>query len=249
MSTSTTTAAPAMVDVRGPRFAAWVTTVVIVATLIAAAFSSIAAAVILGVQAVVFAIGARRGPASASLRPGLPAPRRSPSRTRHREGTRAAAEVRPVGRVRVRGGRRRRIRRRHSAARPGRHRLRALRGVPQRGLRHLPGLPDLSARRTVSPLRRPPHNAQTASNRKEFVHGTLRRPGLHRLGREQSRRAEHCLRRGRRGHLAPTTAATSRAQSSWTGRPTCRTRSSATSSTPSSSRSCCPSAASPTTTP
>ncbi|GAC1409128.1 MAG: DUF4395 domain-containing protein [Mycobacterium sp.] len=51
-----------LVDVRGPRFAAWVTTVVIVVTLIAAAFSSIAAAVILGIQAVVFAIGARRGP-------------------------------------------------------------------------------------------------------------------------------------------------------------------------------------------
>ena len=51
-----------LVDVRGPRFAAWVTTGVIVATLIAAAFSSIAAAVILGAQAVVFAIGAWRGP-------------------------------------------------------------------------------------------------------------------------------------------------------------------------------------------
>jgi hypothetical protein len=51
-----------LVDVRGPRFAAWVTTVVIVATLIAAAFSSTAAAVILGVQAAVFAIGAWRGP-------------------------------------------------------------------------------------------------------------------------------------------------------------------------------------------
>ena len=37
MSTNTNTAAPALVDVRGPRFAAWVTTVVIVATLIAAA--------------------------------------------------------------------------------------------------------------------------------------------------------------------------------------------------------------------
>lgn len=50
------------VDVRGPRFAAWVTTAVIVATLLAAATSSIAAAVILGVQAAVFAIGAWRGP-------------------------------------------------------------------------------------------------------------------------------------------------------------------------------------------
>jgi len=62
MSTNTHTAAPALVDVRGPRFAAWVTTVVIVATLIAAGFSSTAAAVILPVQAVVFAIGAWRGP-------------------------------------------------------------------------------------------------------------------------------------------------------------------------------------------
>jgi len=62
MPTNTKTAAPATVDVRGPRFAAWVTTVVIVATLIAAAFSEVAAAVILGVQAVVFAAGAWRGP-------------------------------------------------------------------------------------------------------------------------------------------------------------------------------------------
>jgi hypothetical protein len=50
------------VDVRGPRFAAWVTTAVIVATLLAAAVSPLAAAVILGLQAVVFAIGAWRGP-------------------------------------------------------------------------------------------------------------------------------------------------------------------------------------------
>ena len=62
MSTNTTTAPPDQVDVRGPRFAAWVTTVVIVATLIAAAVSPVAAAVILDFQAVVFAIGAWRGP-------------------------------------------------------------------------------------------------------------------------------------------------------------------------------------------
>jgi hypothetical protein len=61
-TTRATTAPLDQVDVRGPRFAAWVTTAVIVATLIAAGFSSIAAAVILGVQAVVFAIGAWRGP-------------------------------------------------------------------------------------------------------------------------------------------------------------------------------------------
>lgn len=53
---------PQQVDVRGPRFTAWVTTVVIIATLIASAFSNVAAAVILGLQAVVFAIGAAGGP-------------------------------------------------------------------------------------------------------------------------------------------------------------------------------------------
>jgi Domain of unknown function (DUF4395) len=60
MTTNTTT--PDQVDVRGPRFAAWVTTAVIVATLIAAAFSNTAAAVILAFQTVVFAIGAIGGP-------------------------------------------------------------------------------------------------------------------------------------------------------------------------------------------
>lgn len=50
------------VDVRGPRFAAWITSVVLVVTLLVAAFSPPAAAVILGMQAVVFAIGALRGP-------------------------------------------------------------------------------------------------------------------------------------------------------------------------------------------
>jgi hypothetical protein len=62
MSTSTNTSAPEAVDVRGPRFAAWATTAVIIATLLASAVSPIAAAVILGAQTVVFAIGAWRGP-------------------------------------------------------------------------------------------------------------------------------------------------------------------------------------------
>lgn len=53
---------PDQVDVRGPRFAAWVTTAVIVATLLVSAVSPAGAAVILGLQAVVFAIGAWRGP-------------------------------------------------------------------------------------------------------------------------------------------------------------------------------------------
>jgi hypothetical protein len=61
MSTETNGATD-QVDIRGPRFTAWVTTVVIVATLVMSAFSPIGAAVILAAQAVVFAIGAAGGP-------------------------------------------------------------------------------------------------------------------------------------------------------------------------------------------
>ena len=50
------------VDVRGPRFAAWVTTAVLVITLLVSGVNPLAAAVILGLQAVVFAIGAVGGP-------------------------------------------------------------------------------------------------------------------------------------------------------------------------------------------
>ena len=65
MSTSTNTIAPPdQVDVRGPRFAAWVTTVVLVATLLVAAVSPVGAAVLLGGQAAVFALGAWLGPRS-----------------------------------------------------------------------------------------------------------------------------------------------------------------------------------------
>jgi hypothetical protein len=50
------------VDVRGPRFVAWITTIVLVITLIISGVSPLAAAVILGLQAVVFAVGAVGGP-------------------------------------------------------------------------------------------------------------------------------------------------------------------------------------------
>ena len=50
------------VDVRGPRFVAWITTGVLVVTLIVSGVSPLAAAVILGLQAVIFAIGAVGGP-------------------------------------------------------------------------------------------------------------------------------------------------------------------------------------------
>lgn len=62
MSSSNTRAQLDRVDVRGPRFAAWVTTAVLVVTLIVSALSPPAAAIILGLQAAVFAIGALGGP-------------------------------------------------------------------------------------------------------------------------------------------------------------------------------------------
>ncbi|OMC31671.1 hypothetical protein A5740_14625 [Mycobacterium sp. GA-1841] len=64
-STSTRPAAggaPSQVDVRGPRFAAWVTTAVLIATLLVAGVSEPVAAVLLGAQALVFAVGAAGGP-------------------------------------------------------------------------------------------------------------------------------------------------------------------------------------------
>jgi hypothetical protein len=62
MPTNINTSTPDQVDARGPRFAAWVTTAVIVATLLVSAVSPVGAAVLLGGQAAVFAIGAWLGP-------------------------------------------------------------------------------------------------------------------------------------------------------------------------------------------
>lgn len=62
MPSSNTVTQPDLVDVRGPRFAAWVTTGVLVLALIVSAVSPPAAAAILAVQAVIFAIGAAGGP-------------------------------------------------------------------------------------------------------------------------------------------------------------------------------------------
>jgi Domain of unknown function (DUF4395) len=56
------TKTPDQVDVRGPRFAAWVTTGVLVISLLVSGISTSAAAIILGVQAIIFAIGAVAGP-------------------------------------------------------------------------------------------------------------------------------------------------------------------------------------------
>ncbi|WP_433564395.1 DUF4395 domain-containing protein [Nocardia sp. CA-151230] len=50
------------VDVRGPRFAAWITTAVLALVLILAAVSVPAATVLLALQAIVFGLGAAYGP-------------------------------------------------------------------------------------------------------------------------------------------------------------------------------------------
>ncbi|ORV87609.1 DUF4395 domain-containing protein [Mycolicibacterium iranicum] len=62
MSSITEQRTPAQVDVRGPRFGAWISTAVLVAALLVSAESLVAAAAILAAQAVVFAVGATLGP-------------------------------------------------------------------------------------------------------------------------------------------------------------------------------------------
>ena len=62
LNTVTQSVATDQVDVRGPRFSAWVTSVVLLSVLIVSAFSTSAAAVILAAQAATFSLGAVRGP-------------------------------------------------------------------------------------------------------------------------------------------------------------------------------------------
>ncbi|MCD7051288.1 DUF4395 domain-containing protein [Rhodococcus sp. BH2-1] len=62
MATPTSTQPAQRVDVRGPRFAAWVTTGVLVLVLLLSTVSTLAAGLLLTAQAVVFAIGAVAGP-------------------------------------------------------------------------------------------------------------------------------------------------------------------------------------------
>lgn len=60
--TERTPATAPQVDIRGPRFAAWITTAVLLAVLLASAVSTVAAAALLAVQGIVFAFGAVYGP-------------------------------------------------------------------------------------------------------------------------------------------------------------------------------------------
>ncbi|WP_280413858.1 DUF4395 domain-containing protein [Nocardia carnea] len=61
-STSGPGTAAGQVDIRGPRFVAWITTGVLVVVLLLAAVSTPAAAVLIAIQTVVFALGAGLGP-------------------------------------------------------------------------------------------------------------------------------------------------------------------------------------------
>ncbi|KJF21020.1 DUF4395 domain-containing protein [Rhodococcus sp. AD45-ID] len=82
---STTTSQSEQVDVRGPRFAAWITTAILVLTLILSTFSLPAATALLALQAIVFAIGAVTGPKRSPyglIFGKLVAPRISPVRER-----------------------------------------------------------------------------------------------------------------------------------------------------------------------
>ncbi|MGA8116718.1 MAG: DUF4395 domain-containing protein [Actinocatenispora sp.] len=60
-----TPSGPGLLDPRGPRFAAWITTVVLVVVLVLAFAAPLAAGIVLLVQTLVFAVGAAAGPRSA----------------------------------------------------------------------------------------------------------------------------------------------------------------------------------------
>lgn len=63
---STPTTSPStLLDPRGPRFGAWITTVVLVVVLALAFVAPLAAGIVVLAQAIVFAIGALAGPRSA----------------------------------------------------------------------------------------------------------------------------------------------------------------------------------------
>ena len=168
-SPGTSRATVDQVDVRGPRFVAWVTTVVLVVTLLVSAVSLVTAAGILGVQAAVFAIGAAGGPGSTPTA-GLRHAGRAAARTGHREGTGAAAEVRATGRARLRRRRRRRIRNGGWHARLDRHRVGPDRRIPQRRLRHLPGLSALPPGRASASIEGHRVIPRLPSNRKDLRH-------------------------------------------------------------------------------
>ena len=135
MSSRTTAATPPnLVDVRGPRFAAWVTTAVLVITLLVAAVSPLAAAVILGLQAVVFAIGARGRPTPAPVWADIRPCGGAAAGTGQRARAGTAAEVRPTCRPDLCRRRRSRIRRRRVLGRGHRRCGRAGGRLPQRGV-------------------------------------------------------------------------------------------------------------------
>ena len=132
---------------------------------------------ILGVQAVVFAIGALGGPRKhpyGLIFAELVAPRLAPVTEREPVPPLKFAQLvgfvfAVVGVVGFATG--------LSRAGSGRHRFRLGGSVPQRRVRDLPWLPALPVSGTTAPLPHPRVIPQSPSNRKDFLHGSLRCPG------------------------------------------------------------------------
>ena len=161
---------------------------------------------LLGLQAVLFAVavalGVQRTPAAflfrRFVRPRLSAPT-------HLEDPRASA-LRAGCRPGLHPGRSRRLPRRCSAPRRGRHGLRTGGGPAQRSLRLLPGLRDVSADPPGRPGAQHQHHHRTHqrlgrnTKEEEATHEPRNRTGHRRVGRGPSRRSQHRAGRGRRGH-------------------------------------------------
>ena len=234
------------IDPRGPQFAAALTSIVLATVLVTA--PGAVALVLLGAQAVLFAVGASLGVTAHAVRlavpaPGAPAAGRADASWRTR---RRRSSPRPWGSASRWSG--------SSASCPAP----PLVGLVATGLALVAALLNavfgfclgceiyLSGAPCRHPLTRPqrhpphrigePHEPRHLTRHRPVGGGPSRRPG----GRPRSRSTRT---------PRPTTRATSRARSSSTGPPTCRTRSAATSSARRSSRRCSPSAGSPTTTP
>ena len=186
---------PPLVDPRGPRFGAAVTTVVLAVALLTGA------AWLLAAQAVVFALGAAgRSPYAVLLPPRRPAAARPTGRARGRAPPRFAQAVglafALLGLVGCAAG--------TGAVGARRDRARARR-PPSSTRRSASAWAARSTCWRVAP-RPAPSSARSRTTARPLPHGGLqhepqRRPGRRRLGRGPPRRPEDRHRRGRRGHL------------------------------------------------
>src|SRR5262249_42932758 len=155
------------IDPRGPRFSAVITTIVLAVVLITGS------AWLLAAQVAVFAVGALAGLRYAPyglvyrylIRPGLGPPARTEAEAPPRFPQAVGLGI--AGRGRHHG-------------RTGRHRPRAGRGVSQRSLRSVPGLPCLPVHSAES--KGPAVRLGRVRRRRNTHHEPIRRPRGRRLG-------------------------------------------------------------------